>query len=109
MATWGLHIRLAEEILTKRHDLDKTGFLIGNIGPDCGLANADWSAFDPPTSISHWKNEKTKMISPEDFRQRHLIKTDIDFQEQSFLLGYYVHLLTDIAFSAFIEKKKEKR
>ena len=34
MATWGLHIRIAEELLKIESSFDIEKFLVGNIGPD---------------------------------------------------------------------------
>ena len=39
MATWGVHIRIAEDLLKMINSLDPTSFLVGNIGPDCGKPN----------------------------------------------------------------------
>ena len=107
MATWGLHIRIAERLLDREFDLDREGFLIGNIGPDCGMPNEDWSAFNPPSEISHWSRGGKENINTENFLEVHLNKRIEDRKEKSFLLGYYAHLLTDIEFSKFIRIKKE--
>ncbi|MFT9493878.1 hypothetical protein [Anaerosolibacter sp.] len=58
MATWGAHIRIAETILKIYIDLDEKSFLIGNVGPDCGEPNKDWSEFSPPKKVSHWTNDE---------------------------------------------------
>ena len=105
MATWGLHLRIAEELLNKEYLLDETSFLVGNIGPDCGVPNEDWSKFDPPGEVSHWKNADGD-IDTEKFYSTYLDKNIEDEKEKSFLLGYYVHLLTDIEFSKFLKNKK---
>ncbi len=107
MATWGLHIRIAEKVLLKNKDLDTESFLVGNIGPDCGVPNEDRSAFSPPTEISHWKTGINKRINPDEFFCKYLEREFYDNKEKSFLLGYYSHLLTDVEFSHFFMSKKE--
>ena len=109
MATWGLHLRIAEALLERGYDLDEAMFAVGNIGPDCGMPNEDWSAFDPPTSVSHWKMEGDSKadIDADKFYRSHLAKELVDHKEKSFLVGYYVHLLTDIAFANYYRHRKK--
>lgn len=45
MATWIAHLRIAENILRNGRGLDKTAFVSGNIAPDAGVPNEDWSIF----------------------------------------------------------------
>ncbi len=107
MATWGLHIRIAEAILSRNYLLDAESFLVGNIGPDCGMPNDDWSMFDPPTEVSHWSEKGKKNINAELFYDTYLTKDIICLKEKSFLIGYYVHLLTDIEFSKLYTYKRK--
>lgn len=107
MATWIAHLRVAEKLLEEFDFLDIKGFLVGNIGPDSGVPNEDWSEFSPPKVISHWYNKDHK-IDSEDFRLKYLsdisLYTDI---EKSFYLGYYIHLLCDVEWSVFLKKRLE--
>lgn len=41
MATWGAHIRIAENLLNLGFNLDEETFLVGNLAPDCNQANED--------------------------------------------------------------------
>ncbi len=104
MATWGLHIRIAEALLEKGYDFNEEKFLVGNIGPDCGQPNDDWSKFDPPTEISHWID--CKQINPENFYNKYLKKENEDLEMKSFYIGYFVHLLTDNLWRNKIKLKK---
>lgn len=106
MATWGAHMRIAEKILSKHPVFDPQKFVVGNLAPDCNEPNEDWSDFDPPKKITHWMNKDNKII-PEDFYQSYLNTTYNDYELYSFLIGYYVHLLTDIAFSLDMRERKE--
>ena len=109
MATWIAHLRIAENILNKGYDLETIPFTIGNIGPDSGVPNEDWSSFTPPKKITHWLDDTNK-INPKAFYEKYLINSGLkqDKASYSFILGYYVHLLTDIEWSKlYTEKKKE--
>ncbi len=108
MATWGLHIRVAEKLLKRGYVLDREKFLIGNIGPDCGMPNEDWSRFNPPREISHWCDRDGRNITPERFFETYLSERVGDLGKRSFYLGYYVHLLLDIEWGKIIDRKKEK-
>lgn len=107
MATWGLHIRIAEGLLKKGYNLDEESFLIGNIGPDCGMPNEDWSKFEPPTEVSHWSDKGKKNIFADKFYDAYLVKEVKDRKKKSFLIGYYSHLLTDIEFGKLVSIKRE--
>jgi len=109
MATWIAHLRVAENILKRGYDLEHTSFVLGNIGPDSGVPNDDWSRFDPPTAVTHWKDEKGK-INPQWFWDKYLQEESVknNKAEYSFKLGYYVHLLTDVEWSRInAEKTKD--
>ena len=55
MASWMVHLRIADEILKRMEGLDETAFVIGNIAPDSGVPNEDWSKYFPPKNVSHFK------------------------------------------------------
>jgi hypothetical protein len=109
MATWIAHLRVAENILSKGYNFDREAFVVGNIGPDSGVPNEDWSSFDPPKKITHWEGEG-KEIDAEGFWDKYLSgkETEDSHEAFSFKIGYFVHLLTDIEwFKLYNEKKKE--
>ncbi len=121
MATWGSHFRIAEIILKKYGKLNRSYFAIGNIGPDCGLPNKNWSAFTPPKEITHFIN--VKMSNFFDIKSNKFILNDVNFfskylrcrdiisfqDDTSFLLGYFLHLITDNLWNYYIMKPlKEK-
>ena len=62
MASWIIHLRIADELLRHLGPVDETAFIFGNLAPDSGVPNEDWSAFYPPTSVSHFKRKKKKRI-----------------------------------------------
>ena len=121
MATWGSHFRIAENILKIYPKLNRKFFAIGNIAPDCGLPNKDWSAFTPPKEISHFAAKEMSdflelkidkfILNDINFYSVYLKDHDIiSFQEdQSLLFGYFIHLITDNLWNYYIMKPlKEK-
>jgi hypothetical protein len=116
MATWIVHLRIAEQLL-KTYDFHEVGFVSGNIAPDCGAANEDWSAFDPPKQVTHWLNDTNKnhnlidgtKIDVEAFYQQYVQKEvrNLTDERYAFLVGYYVHLLTDIKWATMHRLQKK--
>ncbi|SFQ12730.1 Zinc dependent phospholipase C [Lachnospiraceae bacterium XBB1006] len=108
MASWMVHLRIADKLLDKIGNLNACAFILGNIAPDSGVPNEDWSVFTPSTNVSHFKSKvdgKDK-IDIERFTREYFTKEQIENyekQEYSFFLGYYVHLLTDIAWGKMVK------
>lgn len=99
MASWMVHLRIADKLLEHFKCLSPTEFTIGNMAPDSGVPNDDWSAFSPPTAVSHFKVHSNK-ANPDAFAAKYWTKelqNCYSKQEYSFFLGYLPHLLTDIA------------
>lgn len=108
MASWIPHLRIADSLLGDIDDLPWAHFIIGNIAPDSGEPNEDWSAFTPSTDISHWKLPGVPRAErAERFRGKHLEKPK-DGESAAFLLGYYSHLLTDYIWSRDIYLPQRK-
>ncbi|WP_346938935.1 zinc dependent phospholipase C family protein [uncultured Clostridium sp.] len=106
MATWIAHLRIAENILRNVDDLDSAAFILGNVGPDSGVPNEDWSSFNPPKTITHWINEENN-IDAEKFFNKYIKNNSMEYLKYSYVLGYYIHLLTDIEWSKFFDEKKK--
>lgn len=110
MATWVTHLMIADRIMKQIPELDRRGFCVGNIAPDCNVENEDWTAFTPPREVTHWMSGKRKAVSDCDiFYEEYIVKRreEIKSEEQySFLLGYYVHLIADAAFQVFIRDEE---
>ena len=58
MASWMIHLRVADLLMDRIPGLDETAFVMGNIAPDSGVPNADWTAYSPPKTISHYKTRR---------------------------------------------------
>ncbi len=98
MASWMVHLRIADRLLDSIPDLSPTEFIVGNIAPDSGVPNDDWSVFTPSTRISHFKGTG-KITIPPAFAAKYFTpeQQKIYTKEQySFYLGYLTHLLTDL-------------
>lgn len=109
MASWMVHLRIADKLLDRLEGLDTTAFVMGNIAPDSGVPNEDWSEFHPPKAISHFKTkpEDETYFDMEKFCTQYFCEETIktySTKEYSFFLGYYVHLLSDVEWTNNIYK-----
>ena len=100
MGTWISHLRIAEKLLDYFPQLDEVTFAFGNLSPDSGIPNADWTEFDPPKEVTHFlrKGEGENAIHDLMFYEQYLanIKPEDDIKLYSFRLGYFFHLICDI-------------
>ena len=100
MGTWISHLRIAEKLLHHFPNVDEVTFTFGNLSPDSGIPNADWTQFDPPKEITHFlrKGEGEHEIHDLVYYRHYLagIRPENDIQLYSFRLGYFFHLIYDI-------------
>ena len=116
MASWIVHLRVAEKLLDKIPGLDAEQFAIGNIVPDSGVPDEKWENFEPPTEVSHYriKNPQGQGHLLEDVRfVRQQIADKVTLQDDplrfSFLFGYFCHLVTDNLWADRIYRPTLKR
>lgn len=109
MATWVTHLMIADSVLQHFPNLDRHGFCVGSIAPDCNVENEDWTAFTPSREVTHWMQAERKRASDCDTfyeeyiaKRRNCIQTS---EEYAFLMGYYAHLITDASFQKMIRDK----
>lgn len=100
MATWIVHLRIAEQLLSRIIGMDEAYFSMGNIAPDSGIPDEKWEKFDPPPKILHFMQEDpaAPRCADLDFYRRYLEPPDqwkISDQNFAFRLGYFFHLITD--------------
>lgn len=100
MASWMVHLRIADRLLDSLPKLSAVDFVVGNIAPDSGVPNQDWSEFTPSTVVSHFKLDKSvpKSICIPLFVERYFTpaqRASYSPAQNSFFLGYLVHLMTD--------------
>ena len=106
MAGWGTHIILADRLLSDglAPYLDRRGFVVGAIAPDCNIENADWSDFTPPRETTHFMTGKSKITADyEGFYTAFIKGCHFRSEEhRAFLWGYYTHLVTDVMFTKYL-------
>lgn len=97
MATWMVHLRVADRFLDRVEKERREEFLVGSVAPDCGYGSKDsFSGFIPPTSTTHWTPTGRKNdIDIDRFFDTYLKNADC-WGDAAFYLGYLIHLLTDI-------------
>ena len=110
MATWITHLMIADGVLQHFPSLDRRGFCVGNIAPDCNVENEDWTAFTPSREVTHWmQGERKKASDCDAFCEKYITDRRSEIksaEEYAFLLGYYAHLITDAAFQAMIRDEE---
>ena len=104
MATWVTHLMIADSVLQHFPGLDRCGFCVGNIAPDCNVENEDWTAFTPSREVTHWmQGERKKASDCDAFYEEYIAKRRyLSAEEYAFLMGYYAHLITDAAFQKMV-------
>lgn len=104
MASWVTHLIIADRVLEIFPKLCRHEFCVGNIAPDCNVENEDWTSFTPSREVTHWMTSGRKVAADCDrFLYEYIQKKEIaSAQEESFLLGYYAHLITDAEFQRHI-------
>jgi len=111
MPTWVTHLMIADRILQLCPGLDRRGFCVGSIAPDCNVENADWTAFTPPREVTHWMRDGKKTLDgAEAFWRTYIAGRSIcEAQEYAFLMGYCAHLVADALHPAFLHDKERLR
>ena len=99
MASWIVHLRIAENLLGLFPDLDPARFAVGNIAPDSGIPDENWEKFTPDPAITHfgrYSNARRELADLEFYRRYLLpLRGGSGLDPVSFRLGYFSHLLTD--------------
>ncbi len=108
MASWMVHLRIADNILSELSELSPKEFVVGNIAPDSGVPNEDWSAYIPSGDVSHFKTtdaEGFKDIHINEYVEQFysaIQRKQYTVEQKSFYLGYLTHLITDMMWSELI-------
>ena len=115
MASWMIHLRIADKLLDRIPGLSPIEFIMGNMAPDSGVPNEDWSAFFPSTAVSHYRRDNgtgKKKIDIDAYVGQYFTPEQqkiYDERQYSFYLGYYTHLLTDVCWSDRIADPARKK
>lgn len=111
MASWMVHLRIADKLLDILPNIAPVEFIVGNLAPDSGVPNEDWSAFSPPTKISHFKTGDEK-AGAEAFAEKYFRpeqRQNYSDSRFAFYLGYLCHLITDRLWSEKIARPTLKQ
>ena len=77
MANWIAHMMIADALMDMGLEVDKTGFCVGNIAPDCNVENEDWTEFTPSREVTHWMTGSEKDSADyEGFYDRYMSRND---------------------------------
>lgn len=100
MATWIMHLRVAEKVKKYLGEIDETAYYVGTIAPDSGRMVDDFT-YLPPKDVSHWKRDDVSY--EQRFKDNYAFfekygRDEKDVFKRSLFLGYYVHILTDTVF-----------
>lgn len=101
MASWIIHLRVAQQLYQKLHTKPRDAFVLGNIAPDSGVPRADGSGFVPDAQLSHFRSldeNGIKQIHEDLFIAQYFTparRQVYTAREYAFFLGYLTHLLTD--------------
>jgi hypothetical protein len=99
LATWIVHLRLAENLLGMIEGLNAADFAVGSIAPDSGIPDEKWESFTPPGEVTHFAappdEDGWQMLADLEFYHGYLAGSHHDAARSSFLLGYFFHLVTD--------------
>lgn len=101
MASWVIHLRVAQQLYRKLNIESINEFVLGNIAPDSGIPSKDGSGFIPDAAVSHFRSldeNGIKNIHEEQFIRQYFTpahRLSYSKKEYAFFLGYLTHLLTD--------------
>ena len=99
MATWIVHLRIAEHLLDVIPGLQEDAFTLGNVAPDSGIPDENWEHFDPPPKVTHFQPEDNSLYRCADleFFRHYVLPHDNQLSKKDFSirLGYFFHLVTD--------------
>jgi hypothetical protein len=113
MASWIVHLRIAENLLAEIPSLDESLFAVGNIAPDSGIPDEKWENFNPPPLVSHFQDSTDvhRNCRDLDLYRQYLapLHSKTAPREFSFLLGYFFHLITDNLWSIRIGRPTHER
>jgi hypothetical protein len=103
VASWIVHLRIAEALLGHFPELDPERFALGSVAPDSGIPDEKWETFTPPPEVTHFDDASVypRRIADMEFYRRYLLPLrgkPVDGL-RSFRLGYFAHLITDALWS----------
>jgi hypothetical protein len=61
MASWIVHLRIADNLLNLIEGLEPVYFAIGNVATDSGIPDENWENFDPPAELLHFQKSNADL------------------------------------------------
>lgn len=101
MASWMIHLRVAQGIQERLHLHDEAAFIMGNLAPDSGVPSPDGHGYIPDAATSHFRTldaNGLKDVHAAQFINQYFSpvrRTGYPMSDYIFLYGYLTHLLTD--------------
>ena len=112
MATWVVHLRLADKII-KSGAVPcqyKKEFITGSLAPDCGYGAKDsLKGFSPPSSVTHWSENGLKFFCRYDNFYNEYLRGKRKTSDYYFYLGYFSHLVCDVLWANTIFQTTENK
>ena len=116
MASWMIHLRVAQRLYCTLNIKPVSEFILGNIAPDSGVPAENGNGYVPDKSVSHFyafNDDGSHYICEDLFIERYFPperRSSCTREEYAVLLGYLTHLLTDKIWSRkFVLPAKEKQ
>ena len=115
MASWMIHLRVAQGIYEQVGLVCIQEFIMGNIAPDSGVPAADGKGFLPSAEISHFRtidSSGIKDVNENLFIEKYFTerqRKSYDANRYSFYFGYLTHLITDKLWASEIVYKTKER
>lgn len=113
MASWIIHLRIAELLLDCISGLDAEKFALGSVAPDSGKPDEKWENFTPSTLVTHFQTAASphRNCADMEFFRRYLLplRDDPDPLFFSLRLGFFFHLITDNLWSEQIARPTHQR
>lgn len=116
MASWIIHLRVAETVNKKLTVEPYDKFILGNIAPDSGVpSDEDATVFTPSAEISHFRgmdDDGIKTVNLEKYEDMYMTKVQMENYSEdakTFHLGYLSHLLTDRFWADRVARKAKDR
>lgn len=101
MASWMIHLRIAEEMYKSYPVLKNEAFVIGHIAPDSGVPAPDGNGYVPDGDVTHFRlmdENGMKSYHGEKYIEKYLdqsLRAGYDLNEYAFHIAYAAHLITD--------------
>lgn len=101
MASWMIHLRVAQQLCRQLNIEAVDEFILGNIAPDSGVPAEDGTGYIPGKPVSHFYDHDAdgkKYINEKLFIQQYFTperRAAYTREQDSFYLGYLTHLITD--------------